>query len=731
MAAEAYLSLSYSVIPVWGMADPARPKVAGVEWGQYQCRRPTPTEIHQWFSNNSFGGLAIVTGSISRLVVLDFDTQEGYQQFRTQYPDLTERHIVQTRRGFHIYFHLPPHLHLPSRKGQGVDLLADGRYVIARPSCIDGHTYKLIRGGQPNTLTQFDIQRMTRFLDDLGGSVAPNRAKREFTPFAFDYEPVQSSPKEPQTPVITANDLQQMYRGLIAKGTGRNETLFQVSLKARDEGWSVEQAAASLADLHVWQAAPHHRPETPAQRYAEAHKTVQSAFSRPARQQKKSEPKTHTQIPNSVREYLCKRGETRIVRVLDGLRLKGIAPGAVFTTNQALELLKDVVGRDSVYIALKTLTASGQPIFGRENPSPIPPTPANAATETQTQSNKCFIGREEKPGKSPNHRPATCYVMPSNDELCSRLGVKSSHSDPLTLEDLTTAKQTRMALHRELIRRRPGRYPRRWLARRLGVSCETLDSYNRETEGLHFRPCFWEQPIFWSNLNAVPDGIEIAGAFLQDETGKRYPAKWKIAAILIGQGKRLVYKRQDANYYWYGDTPPDLSHGEGQYPKQPEIVDRLKLIPDTEISNFYVPYAETVVPGPCVFEKQPFIGSLTTCSGADKSAALSMIQIPNTSKQRETQRHYEKPLTDQNAEHLAQKTYTQMNQRSNDAKMRISQAMARRLVATYGTQLVGQGLAVIAQRKHIVNPTGFLVVWLRSETRSAVLMLTTNRSRSR
>ena len=70
--AETYLSLGYSVIPVWGEADPARPKVAGVEWSRYQRRRPTTAEIHKWFLGDTFGGLAIVTGSISRLAVLDF-----------------------------------------------------------------------------------------------------------------------------------------------------------------------------------------------------------------------------------------------------------------------------------------------------------------------------------------------------------------------------------------------------------------------------------------------------------------------------------------------------------------------------------------------------------------------------------------------------------------------------------------------------------------------------------
>ena len=110
-------------------------------------------------------------------------------------------------------------------------------------------------------------------------------------------------------------------------------------------------------------------------------------------------------------------------------------------------------------------------------------------------------------------------LMPTNLELCQKLGVKPSGSDPITLDDLATARNTRMAAHREMIKRRPGIYPRRWLAGRVGVCTDTLDTYNRDIP-IGVKHLYLETRLNWSKLSHVPDNIPIDGAFLEDETGK-------------------------------------------------------------------------------------------------------------------------------------------------------------------------------------------------------------------
>jgi hypothetical protein len=336
--------------------------------------------------------------------------------------------------------------------------------------------------------------------------------------------------------------------------------------------------------------------------------------------------------------------------------------------------------------------------------------------EAKTGTTKCFIGRGEKSGKSPNHRPAAVYIMPGDTELCARLGLElePTYSDPLTLEDLSSAKQTRMALHRELIRRCPGNYTRGWLARRLGVTRETIDTYTRETEGIRVRHCFWEQPVFWSNLNTLPDEIEIAGAFLQDESGKRYPPKRDIARRLLRGGKQIVYRRQDANYYWFEEA--DSSPPQNLLLRQAEELARLRAA-HPKIPPVYVPYVETAASGQSDAKKPVYIWTRTPDIEPVRPADAPPVNPASNPTPLLGQRHYKKPLPDADAEVVAQKLYVQMREKSTDAKGYISQATARRLVTTYGAQLVGQGLAVIARRNNIVNPTGFLITWLRSESR--------------
>ena len=164
--AEAYLALGYSVIPLYGDGDPGRAKVAAVPWSAYQQAKPTLDQCQDWFLNHQFAGLGIITGTISRLAVLDFDTPDSFRDFKSLFPSLAETSIIQTRRGYHIYFRLPPNLRLASRKGGGVDLLAEGSYVVARPTVIDGHAYKFIRGGQPALLGLDAIHQIQGFLDE-------------------------------------------------------------------------------------------------------------------------------------------------------------------------------------------------------------------------------------------------------------------------------------------------------------------------------------------------------------------------------------------------------------------------------------------------------------------------------------------------------------------------------------------------------------------------------------
>jgi hypothetical protein len=126
-AALRYLAPGFSAIPLRG-------KVPAVTWREYQQRQPTRAELQRWARRGLFGNVGIVCGEVSgSLVVLDFDAQEAYDAFRARFPDLAQTYTVATGGGgWHVYLRadaLPP-----SRRGQGVELCADGRQVVAPPS---------------------------------------------------------------------------------------------------------------------------------------------------------------------------------------------------------------------------------------------------------------------------------------------------------------------------------------------------------------------------------------------------------------------------------------------------------------------------------------------------------------------------------------------------------------------------------------------------------------------
>ena len=278
-AAEAYSCLGWSLIPLLGDTDPARPKVPSIPWAGFQHDRASLNDYKQWFGEHEFGGLGIVTGRISQLVVLDFDSEYVFNDFRVQYPDLVETHTVRSagRQLPHLYYKLPDDLHLESRKGQGIDLLSTGRYVVAPPTVINNQAYTITRGGMPKVLTERDIRRLQAFL------IAHHTTLPRLISKTDRLASISTPKSTTQPPKPTPNDLERLYHYYCQRG-GRNEALFRTSLYARDTGWTEDETRNCLVQPHIQQAASHqHAKEAPAHRQREAQKTIGSAFSRPAR----------------------------------------------------------------------------------------------------------------------------------------------------------------------------------------------------------------------------------------------------------------------------------------------------------------------------------------------------------------------------------------------------------------------------------------------------------------
>jgi hypothetical protein len=142
-----YLQMGWSIIPI-RFSD----KMPAIEWKRLQDEQPTEEEVTSWFEDgvpNGEGGvtrafgLAVITGKLSGLVVVDCDNQDALTYAVTE-ANLFSMLTVATTRGQHLYFKHPGGSERVQNKAggigrdwpevQGLDLRGDGGYVVAPPS---------------------------------------------------------------------------------------------------------------------------------------------------------------------------------------------------------------------------------------------------------------------------------------------------------------------------------------------------------------------------------------------------------------------------------------------------------------------------------------------------------------------------------------------------------------------------------------------------------------------
>ena len=86
-SARRLLSFGLSVIPV-PRADGGRfdGKVPAIAWREFQSRLPTDEEILAWFGLGAPTNLAVVTGAVSGVVVVDLDAPAAVRYFTQRFP---------------------------------------------------------------------------------------------------------------------------------------------------------------------------------------------------------------------------------------------------------------------------------------------------------------------------------------------------------------------------------------------------------------------------------------------------------------------------------------------------------------------------------------------------------------------------------------------------------------------------------------------------------------------
>lgn len=201
-----YLKMRYSVIPC------KKDKKPFVAWADYQHTRATPDQVKEWWGKHKNANIAIITGEISGIDVVDCDTEEAFQNFNENFlPDSVITPIAKTPKGYHIYFQHRPGLSNSVRAISGTDLRTSGGYVIAPPSIgPNGHGYEWFNG---LSLKNVKPAPMPDFVFDIlkqsAASVPYNiNSTNSLTNNSFLYKGEKNpSPQSPQSPQMSTNFL--------------------------------------------------------------------------------------------------------------------------------------------------------------------------------------------------------------------------------------------------------------------------------------------------------------------------------------------------------------------------------------------------------------------------------------------------------------------------------------------------------------------------------------------
>ncbi len=140
-AALAYHRRGWSVFPLkfkGSIEDQKRPLIDS--WDPYKTTPADEKQIRAWWARWPQANIALVTGTVSGLVVLDLDGPNAVALLHGQNVYLPKTAAVQTGKGYHaLYRH--PGVSVPNRaallsdgNGSQVDGRGDGGYVVAPPS---------------------------------------------------------------------------------------------------------------------------------------------------------------------------------------------------------------------------------------------------------------------------------------------------------------------------------------------------------------------------------------------------------------------------------------------------------------------------------------------------------------------------------------------------------------------------------------------------------------------
>lgn len=130
--ALSYLERGWSVIPL--TPNGKRPLIP---WQKYQSEQPTLEIVTKWWIQSPDANIAIITGKISGIIVLDIDGEEGQATLSDliKSKKIPKTPVSSTGKGSHYIFKHPGGEYRNfARRLPGLDFRGDGGYIVAPPS---------------------------------------------------------------------------------------------------------------------------------------------------------------------------------------------------------------------------------------------------------------------------------------------------------------------------------------------------------------------------------------------------------------------------------------------------------------------------------------------------------------------------------------------------------------------------------------------------------------------
>jgi hypothetical protein len=138
-----------------------------------------PEAIRAWWETSPDANLGLVTGSASGLIVLDVDGDAGEASLAAlavEFGSLPDTAQSKTNRGHHIFFQYPKAQEVRGsvgKLGPGLDIRAEGGYVVVPPSKHLGGRYEWTNGEPPAPIPEWLLLKITSPVARHSGNTSP------------------------------------------------------------------------------------------------------------------------------------------------------------------------------------------------------------------------------------------------------------------------------------------------------------------------------------------------------------------------------------------------------------------------------------------------------------------------------------------------------------------------------------------------------------------------------